>query len=142
MRLFYVILLFITSVVFVSEPMADSVFDQVDFKSTKSGLQFYDVAPGHGINAQPGDVVSVHYVGKLADGSEFDSSRKRHKPFVFVLGQGQVISGWDEGVAGMKVGGVRQMIIPPELAYGSRDLGVIPSNSTLYFEVELTAITQ
>ncbi|HAV93682.1 MAG: peptidylprolyl isomerase [Legionellales bacterium] len=142
MKLLYVILLFVTGVVFVSEPLAATVFDQVEFKSTKSGLQLYDVASGHGVTAQPGDVVSVHYVGKLADGSEFDSSRKRHQPFVFILGQGQVIPGWDEGVAGMKVGGVRQLIIPPELAYGSRDLGEIPSNSTLYFEVELTAITQ
>ena len=142
MKLLYVTLLFVTGVVFVSEPLAAAVFDQVEFKSTKSGLQLYDVASGHGVTAQPGEVVSVHYVGKLADGSEFDSSRKRHQPFVFILGQGQVIPGWDEGVAGMKVGGVRQLIIPPELAYGSRDLGEIPSNSTLYFEVELTAITQ
>ena len=100
-----------------------------------------DSTLGTGETAQSGDVVSVHYVGKLADGTIFDSSRKRQQPFVFILGKGQVIPGWEEGVVGMQVGGVRELIIPSALAYGNQDLGVIPPNSTLYFEVELVSVT-
>jgi FKBP-type peptidyl-prolyl cis-trans isomerase FkpA len=101
-----------------------------------------DLAPGKGDAAAAGDKVSVHYVGTLLDGKEFDSSRKRGKPFDFVLGKGQVIKGWDQGVAGMKVGGKRKLVIPPSLAYGARGSPpVIPPNSALQFEVELVAIT-
>jgi FKBP-type peptidyl-prolyl cis-trans isomerase len=100
-----------------------------------------DLLVGKGAEAKSGDTVSVHYVGTLLNGTEFDSSRKRGKPFVFTLGQGQVIRGWDQGVAGMKVGGKRKLVIPPALAYGDRGMGsVIPPSSTLTFEVELVDI--
>jgi FKBP-type peptidyl-prolyl cis-trans isomerase len=105
-------------------------------------LDVKDVAVGKGPAAQAGDKVSVQYVGKLMDGTEFDSSKKPgRKPFEFVLGKGQVIKGWDQGVAGMKVGGKRKLTIPPELAYGVRGHPpVIPPNSTLQFDVELLSI--
>jgi peptidylprolyl isomerase len=103
--------------------------------------QVEDVKVGTGAEAKAGDSVSVHYVGTLPDGKEFDSSRKRGQPFTFPLGAGRVIRGWDLGVAGMKVGGVRKLVIPPEEAYGERGFPpVIPSNATLHFEVELVAI--
>ena len=104
-------------------------------------LKKVDVVVGKGAEAKAGDVVSVHYVGTLLDGKEFDASRKHGKPFEFPLGQGQVIKGWDEGVAGMKVGGKRKLVIPPSKAYGARGAPpVIPPNSTLLFEVELLEI--
>ena len=95
---------------------------------------------GAGDVAKAGDMVSVHYTGTLTNGSKFDSSRDRGQPFSFPLGAGQVIKGWDEGVAGMKVGGQRKLIIPPTLGYGSQDMGVIPPNSTLNFDVELLSV--
>jgi FKBP-type peptidyl-prolyl cis-trans isomerase len=96
---------------------------------------------GKGDVAKAGDRVSVHYVGTLSDGSKFDSSRDRNQPFQFVLGQGQVIKGWDQGVAGMKVGEKRKLTIPPAMAYGPMGRPPkIPPNSTLVFEVELLAI--
>jgi len=105
-----------------------------------SELIVEDVKTGDGAEAQNGSTVSVHYVGTLQSGVKFDSSRDRGEPFVFTIGAGQVIQGWELGITGMKVGGVRKLVIPPELAYGERDLGAIPPNSTLLFEVELLAV--
>src|SRR5581483_6062955 len=106
--------------------------------TTKSGLMYIDETVGTGPEAKSGDTVDVHYTGWLTNGKKFDSSKDRGKPFSFRLGAGMVIKGWDEGVAGMKVGGKRTLIIPPELGYGPRGAGgVIPPNATLKFEVEL-----
>ena len=108
--------------------------------TTPSGLQYRDDAVGEGAEARAGQAVSVHYTGTLLDGKKFDSSRDRNQPFRFPLGGGQVIKGWDEGVAGMKVGGRRTLVIPPELGYGGRAIGPIPPNSTLVFDVELLGV--
>ena len=105
--------------------------------TTPSGLQYQDIVVGTGTEAKAGNKVKVHYVGTLTDGTKFDSSVDRGQPFDFDLGEGRVIKGWDEGVAGMKVGGKRKLVIPPELGYGGRAIGKIPSNSILIFEVEL-----
>jgi FKBP-type peptidyl-prolyl cis-trans isomerase FkpA len=104
--------------------------------TTESGLQYIDVKVGEGEAAVAGDDVSVHYTGWLVNGTKFDSSKDRGRPFAFPLGGGRVIKGWDEGVAGMAPGGIRKLIIPPELGYGPRGAGPIPPNSTLIFEVE------
>mgnify|MGYP001557712500 CR=1 FL=1 len=106
-----------------------------------SELQIQDLNPGAGAEAQSGTTVTVHYVGTLTNGTKFDSSRDRNQGFTFRLGAGQVIKGWDQGVAGMRVGGLRKLTIPPELAYGARGFPpVIPPNSTLVFEVELLEV--
>ena len=99
-----------------------------------------DVVAGEGDTAEVGDRVVVNYVGHFVDGTVFDSSVARNEPFQFVLGSGQVIKGWDIGIAGMKVGGQRLLSIPPELGYGSTDYGPIPANSTLVFEVQLLKV--
>jgi FKBP-type peptidyl-prolyl cis-trans isomerase len=110
-------------------------------QTTASGLRYIDYGGGNGDAATAGKQVSVHYTGTLEDGKKFDSSRDRGQPFEFHLGQGQVIKGWDEGVAGMRVGDKRRLIIPSNLGYGSRGAGgVIPPNATLIFEVELVGI--
>jgi FKBP-type peptidyl-prolyl cis-trans isomerase FkpA len=107
-------------------------------KITDSGLKYEDLQAGDGDEAAAGQRVTVHYTGWLLDGDKFDSSVDRNEPFVFSLGKGMVIQGWDEGVAGMKVGGKRRLTIPPQLGYGSRGAGgVIPPNATLVFDVEL-----
>jgi FKBP-type peptidyl-prolyl cis-trans isomerase FkpA len=104
-------------------------------------LQVDDLKVGTGAEATPGKTVTVHYVGTLTNGSKFDSSRDRNEGFSFKLGAGQVIQGWDKGVAGMKVGGLRKLTIPPEMGYGARGFPpVIPPNSTLVFEVELLQV--
>ncbi len=109
--------------------------------TTSRGLICDDVSLGSGEAAAPGQTVSVHYTGWLVDGTKFDSSKDRDEPFEFPLGAGHVIRGWDEGVQGMRVGGVRKLTIPPELGYGARGAGgVIPPNATLLFEVELLEI--
>jgi len=110
-------------------------------KTTTSGLQYWDLVVGTGATAVAGKPVRVHYTGWLTNGTKFDSSVDRGQPFVFSLGAGQVIKGWDEGVAGMKVGGKRQLRIPPALGYGARGAGgVIPPNATLIFDVELLQV--
>src|SRR5947209_18603750 len=109
--------------------------------TTKSGLKYEDLKEGTGAEAKKGDTVEVHYTGWLTDGKKFDSSVDRGQPFSFKLGAGMVIEGWDEGVAGMKVGGKRKLTIPAELAYGPRGAGgVIPPNAELTFDVELLKI--
>ena len=113
--------------------------------TTPSGLQYEDTVVGGGPEARAGQHVSVHYTGWLYDGGtkgkKFDSSKDRNDPFEFGLGGGQVIKGWDEGVQGMKVGGTRTLVIPPQLGYGARGAGgVIPPNATLMFEVELLGV--
>lgn len=108
---------------------------------TPSGLQYIDVVTGTGAQAQPGQLVTVHYTGWLTNGTKFDSSRDHGQPFQFALGGRQVIQGWDQGVAGMRVGGQRRLIIPPDLGYGARGAaGVIPPNATLIFDVELLRV--
>ena len=105
-----------------------------------NGLQYQDMVVGTGAVAKAGNVISVHYAGTLANGTPFDSSYTRGTPFEFTLGNGQVIQGWDIGVAGMKIGGKRRLVIPPSLGYGPNDYGPIPGNSTLLFDVELLKI--
>jgi len=109
--------------------------------TTSSGLKYWNVKEGTGATATAGKKVSVHYTGWLTNGTKFDSSVDRNKPFEFTLGAGMVIKGWDEGVEGMKVGGKRRLEIPPNLGYGSRGAGgVIPPNATLIFDVELLGV--
>lgn len=105
-----------------------------------SKLQIVDSVVGTGAEAVQGKIVSVHYTGKLENGTVFDSSVSRGIPFEFPLGAGTVIEGWELGIAGMKVGGKRTLTIPPELGYGNRDMGAIPPNSTLTFDVELLGV--
>ena len=112
-----------------------------ELTTTESGLKYRDLVVGTGEEARIGATAVVHYTGWLEDGTKFDSSVDRGVPFEFVIGQGQVIKGWDEGVGSMNVGGKRELIIPPDLAYGDRGAGtVIPPGATLKFEVELIAL--
>ena len=109
--------------------------------TTSSGLQYVDEKVGDGASPQKGKRVTVHYTSTLTDGKKFDSSRDRGQPFKFVIGVGQVIAGWDEGVMSMKVGGKRQLTIPPDLGYGARGAPpVIPPNAELIFDVELLGV--
>lgn len=119
-------------------PLFPAQAGQEKVVTTKSGLQYVDLVKGTGKTAEVGQTAVVHYTGWLKDGTKFDSSVDRGKPFSFPLGAGRVIKGWDEGVVGMHVGSKRKLIIPPHLAYGPRGAGgVIPPNATLTFDVEL-----
>jgi peptidylprolyl isomerase len=112
-----------------------------DTVKTASGLQYVDLKFGTGASPQNGQTAVVHYTGWLTNGRKFDSSKDRNEPFKFPIGQGRVIKGWEEGVASMKVGGMRKLIIPSDLAYGDRGAGgVIPPGATLVFEVELLGV--
>ena len=120
--------------------MAEEIQSDTNSKTTESGLIILDLVNGAGDEANAGQTVTVNYTGTLEDGTQFDTSIGR-APFSFPLGAGRVIKGWDEGVAGMKIGGKRKLTIPPELGYGSRGAGnVIPANATLIFEVELLKV--
>lgn len=112
----------------------------VHLRAAEKDFQIIDIKIGTGNEAYSSSTVTVHYVGRLTNGQKFDSSRDRGKPFEFNLGNGEVIKGWDKGVRGMKEGGIRKLIIPPELGYGSKVSGSIPANSTLVFEVELIKV--
>lgn len=123
------------------EAVAEETTTEGTLVTTDSGLQYEDIEEGTGAMPQKGQRVTVHYTGTLEDGTKFDSSRDRNRPFTFTIGVGQVIKGWDEGVSSMRVGGQRKLIIPPELGYGARGAGgVIPPNATLIFDVELLRI--
>ncbi|HVD01524.1 MAG TPA: FKBP-type peptidyl-prolyl cis-trans isomerase [Candidatus Dormibacteraeota bacterium] len=120
--------------------MSDDFNETGETQTTPSGLQYVDTQTGTGPEAASGQQVTVHYTGWLTNGSKFDSSRDRGQPFRFGLGAGKVIKGWDEGVAGMKVGGRRKLIVPSGLGYGERGVGPIPPGATLVFAVELLGV--
>lgn len=125
-----------------SNPDSPLAMSQDNVVTTESGLKYIDLQEGTGATPQTGQTVTVHYTGTLEDGTKFDSSRDRNRPFSFRIGAGQVIKGWDEGLSTMKVGGQRRLIIPPELGYGARGAGgVIPPNATLIFDVELLQVS-
>lgn len=127
----------------IREPVIMTKVDEIDYVTTESGLMYYDIVTGDGASPESGMTVVVHYTGWLEDGTKFDSSLDRGDPFSFILGQGQVIPGWDEGLATMKVGGKRQLKIPAELGYGDAGSGgVIPPGATLIFDIELLEIQE
>ncbi len=121
-----------------SAPMDTSTNE--DAAPLQTGFESKEVTVGTGEIAEPGDIVSAHYVGTLANGQVFDTSRTRGVPITFTLGMGQVIRGWDEGIQGMREGGKRILTIAPDYAYGAQAVGIIPANSTLTFEVELVTV--
>jgi peptidylprolyl isomerase len=105
-----------------------------------SGLQYEDIVVGSGKMAEPGMNVSVHYTGTLTDGTQFDTSRDSGRPLQFQLGSGRVITGWEEGIKGMRIGGKRKLIVPPDLGYGARGNGPVPPNATMIFDLELVDV--
>ena len=124
-----------TNAIITTTPVPTNM--DTNFTTTTDGLKIQDEVVGTGPVAQSGNTVTVNYLGTLENGTKFDSSYDRKTPFTTQIGVGQVIKGWDEGIVGMKVGGKRKLIIPPSLGYGAADMGSIPPNSTLIFEVEL-----
>jgi FKBP-type peptidyl-prolyl cis-trans isomerase len=134
--------LFIFRITDTMQPAAQPEPTKVTTMNTKDtkGLKIEDIKVGTGREVKNGDTVVINYVGTLTDGTKFDSSYDRGKPFETQIGTGQVIKGWDLGVIGMKIGGKRKLTIPPQLAYGNQAIGSIPANSTLIFEVELVAV--
>ena len=116
--------------------------DNLNNQAPQTGFVVQEVVAGDGLPAEPGDVLTVHYVGTLPDGKVFDSSLDRNIPFSFTLGVGPVIRGWDEGLSGMRVGGKRLLTIAPDYGYGEQGVGTTPPNSTLIFEVELLDVTK
>jgi len=137
-----VVAIFVIGFFFVFGQVLVSFFTNKNIETTKAQPEVLveDVVVGGGVEAVSGDRVTVHYTGRFVDGKVFDSSLVRKEPFQFVLGVGQVIKGWDEGIVGMKVGGKRILSIPPEFGYGMKDYGPIPGGSTLIFEVELLKV--
>ena len=122
------------------EALFGAIVDSLDEQGSLGKMIIDDVVLGSGAEAQKGDTVSVHYIGTLQSGQQFDNSYTRGEAFSFVLGENRVIEGWEEGVLGMKAGGERILVIPPEKAYGSRNVGPIPANSTLVFAIKLLEI--
>lgn len=122
-----------------SEPEPAAVA-QPELRVTDTGLGIVDLSEGDGEEVVAGAKIAVHYVGKLEDGRVFDSSRERDRPFRFVVGDEMVIPGWDEGVIGMRIGGIRRLVVPPHLGYGERGHGVIPGGAILEFEIELLEV--
>jgi FKBP-type peptidyl-prolyl cis-trans isomerase FkpA len=124
-------------IMFVLNPLSGKAAEEA-MVTAASGLRYVDLVAGSGREAHAGESAIVHYTGKLTNGTQFDSSKDRNEPFSFRLGAGHVIKGWDEGIEGMKIGGIRKLVIPPQLGYGSRGAGsAIPPDATLIFEVEL-----
>jgi FKBP-type peptidyl-prolyl cis-trans isomerase len=120
--------------------LTKAIIEAADDNGNVKSMIIDDIKIGEGADVKAGDTVSVQYVGTLQDGTEFDNSKKRGQPFEFTVGGGQVIKGWEEGLLGMKVGGQRILVIPPEKAYGERGIGPIPPNATLVFSIELVEI--
>src|SRR3989344_8152792 len=133
-------LVFLTYLLFIGPIMNllnPSSTNELDTQAPQTGVVTQEIVIGDGSLAVAGDTITVHYVGTLLDGKVFDSSLDRNTPFSFTLGIGQVIRGWDEGLSGMRVGGKRLLVIAPDYGYGEQEVGTIPPNSTLTFEVEL-----
>jgi FKBP-type peptidyl-prolyl cis-trans isomerase len=124
----------------VTGERVNALKDAIDSNGNVKSMVIDDIKIGDGAEVKNGDTVSVHYVGTLQDGTEFDNSNKRGTPFEFTVGGGQVIKGWEEGLVGMKVGGQRILVIPPEKAYGPNGIGPIPGNATLVFAIELLEV--
>ncbi len=124
----------------INQARADAYLEAADNKGNIKRMVIDDVKLGTGEGVKKGDTISVHYVGKLQNGQEFDASRNRGQTFDFKVGSGMVIKGWDEGVIGMQVGGERVLVIPPDMAYGEQGIGPIPGNATLIFSIELVEI--